>query len=173
MLDDDEGATVIPRATNYLVLSALAGAAASCAVEPEHLVEPVRSVLGHGFGSVVVVEAEAFVNRPSKGYETGVLSVARVDGHATSTDLRIPWTYGGWSAERAEPAGLDGFRLERGRSYRLWGYETGQWIGVPPDLGEFINRVSEPKGDDFGWMGPQTWGLHFRSTFRVLTGEAL
>lgn len=169
---------------NYLALSVLVVAAAGCtfthhdcancrAAEPELPWGSVRSVLGHGFGSVVVVEAKAVVERPSKGGESEVLVVSRVDGKPMAEDSRIHWTYGGWSAERAEEAGLHGFRLQLGRPYRLWGYETGQWVGVPPGLGAFVSKVSARSEGDFGWLGPQTWVLHYRSTFRVLTGEAL
>ncbi len=72
----------------------------------------------------------------------------------------IRWSYGGWSAESEKRTTKNGVLLEPGASYRLQGYEVGQFTGSPPSVYDVLL-------DDFG--PPQGTNFGFNPVFRVLT----
>lgn len=121
-------------------------------------------LLGIGFGRLVTVEAEATVDGTHKGDKEALLRVLRINGERAPAGTVIPWTYGGWFAERAFTSGHGGFLVQPGQVYMLRGYETGSWMGSPAD-------VSSVLMDEFG--PPQGKGFHFRSVFRVIDGSTL
>jgi hypothetical protein len=121
-------------------------------------------VLGVGFGRVVTVDAEPFDAVVEKGGTTPMLRVLRIDGRDAAADLHVRWTYGGWFAERETDASRNGVVLAPGSRYRLRGYESGAWVGIPPEVALAFD-------DGFGPVAGV--GLHFRSWFRVLDAERL
>lgn len=96
------------------------------------------------------------VEGPLKGYEGGpCLRVQRIDGLATQEDIQIvirPGFGKAWN-DQATPKSLP--KLEIGATYRLKGYETGGFVGMPAE-------AFEP-----GEVVPQTCAPYFRVEFIV------
>lgn len=146
--------------------SGLVGSGCEVAVEDEATEDQlvVRSLLGVGFGRLVVVEASVLDAAVEKGPMMPRLLVHRVDGVCVASDITIAWTYGGWHANAAESMGPSGLQLLVGKWYRLRGYEAGEFRGSPEGLWAAI-------GDEFG--PPQTSGFGFAHVFRVIGGAPL
>lgn len=131
---------------------------------PSSIAESGVPLLGIGFGRLVTIEAEStFGDGAGKGDTEPALRIMKVDGERAPDGVLIPWTYGGWVADHPEPTGRDGFSIDTGRIYLLRGYETGGWIGIPPDVHTIFA----------GEMPPQYWNFHFRRVFRVIDGRVL
>jgi hypothetical protein len=88
-------------------------------------------------GKVLEVEG-VVVEGPFKGYEGGLnLRVQRIQGQATQEDIQIVISpfFRGWG----EKSIVDGELLpkpEIGDTYRMKGYETGEYVGEPPGIFE-------------------------------------
>lgn len=97
-------------------------------------------------GKVVTIEG-VVLQGPHKGSEGGPnLRVQRIQGHYTQENIQIDLE----SAFSSDPP-----KLEVGKTYRLSGYETGGYVGIPAGLKNFV----------------QTTGHYFRLYF-VPTKEA-
>jgi hypothetical protein len=138
---------------------------AACAAvpgdSPAEAIEAGAPLLGVGFGTLVVIEARAITNT---GYpDDEFLRVLRIGDAAIGGDVVLPWTYASWRAEDPAHVSSNGFVVEPGCTYRLRGFETGAWHGIPPAAHAMADGGWPPGGTTFGFV----------NVFRVMDGELL
>jgi hypothetical protein len=96
--------------------------------------------LGHGFGKRITIEALVVVrNNPAMRRVPEIcLHVQRIEGVPAPADLILSFTRADLVPDDISPGDKqhygDNLPLVPGRLYRLRGYETGEWIGVPAEL---------------------------------------
>jgi hypothetical protein len=102
--------------------------------------ERVEAQLGHGFGKRITIEARVVVrNNPAMRRVPEIcLHVLSIEGMPAPADLLLSFTWADLVPENIAPDRRESYggrlALVPGHLYRLRGYETGEWIGVPAEL---------------------------------------
>ena len=117
--------------------------------------------LGTKLGSTVTLEG-IIVEGRFKGYEGGPnLLVQKIDGVGTQRVVQLPVSpyFGKFGEKISDKAALP--KIANGLTFRLRGYETGGFVGIPSDA--------------YGEAGIplQTTGFYFRNSFVVFNGEKI
>ncbi|HEV2948042.1 MAG TPA: hypothetical protein VGX70_11745, partial [Gemmataceae bacterium] len=113
-------------------------------------------------GSVVTVQG-VVVEGPSKGFEDGPnVRVQRINGRARQDDIQIRITpyFADFGAQGTGGGHLLP-RLASGKTFEFEGYETGGFVGVPP---EAFKRAGVPL---------QTSGFHFSHVYKVYKAKKI
>jgi hypothetical protein len=120
--------------------------------------------VGAPLGKLVTIEG-ILVEGPFKGYEGGpTLRVQRVAGKYTQEDIRIlvsPYALSKWGENIYPESKISLPKLEMGKTYRMEGYETGGYVGIPNEAYRRANLML------------QTTGHYFRSHFVVIEGKTI
>jgi hypothetical protein len=131
--------------------------------------ERVESQLGHGFGKRITIEAKvATRNNPAMRRVPEIcLHVLSIEGVPAPPDLVLSLTWADLVPEDIDPGRRESYgrrlALVPGRLYRLLGYETGEWIGVPAELMGRFPSLDPPHERPF----------QFHSWFRVEVGAEI
>lgn len=131
--------------------------------------ERVEALLGHGFGKRITIEAKIVArNNPAmRRVPELCLYVLSIEGVSAPADLILSFTIADLVPEDIAPDDKEDrdhhLPLVPGHLYRLRGYETGEWIGVPAEL---IGRV--PSLDP-----PHERPFQFHSWFRAEVGAEI
>jgi hypothetical protein len=116
--------------------------------------------LGIPLGELATVRGVA-IEGPEKGYEGGPnLLVQMINGKPTQRHIRIPMTpyfydFQGKSRSRRKKP----FEIVNGSTYRMLAYETGGFVGIPPEAYKA------------GGIPIQTTGFYFRNSLTVFPME--
>lgn len=102
--------------------------------------ERVEALLGHGFGKRITIEAKVVArdNLAMRMVPETCLHVLSIEGVPAAPGLILSSTWADWVPKPIRPDDLERdnrrLLLVPGHLYRLRGYETGEWIGVPAEL---------------------------------------
>ena len=118
--------------------------------------EKLIGQLGKPLGTMLTVQG-IIVDKFSKGYNNGWnLNVQNINDSSIQELITIPVSpYFGKFGDKPLP------KLEKGSTYRLRVYETGEFVGVPTKASEEATIIL------------QTSGFHFQNKLIVLTGEKI
>lgn len=111
--------------------------------------------LGEKLGSVVTV-CGVIVEGPGKGYEGGPnLLVQMINGRYYQRKIQVPVSSVFGDIEDFTP------ELKNGYTYRLKVYETGEFVGIPPEAYKQLKRLI------------QTTNFYFRNRLVIISAERI